>query len=152
MIVYRVAKKIYIEDLRGEGARLFGGRWNKENYSMLYTSTHLSLSVLELLVHVDYKFITNDFYYIVLELPENTKISNVHHSILKENWRENPPNYTTKNYGTNWLLNNKNLALQVPSAVLPKEYNILLNPLHINFKDIKILEKGKLELDARITN
>ena len=59
MKIFRVAQHNFIQDLSGEGARLFGGRWNKKGDAMIYFSEHLSLCVLELLAHMDYQFISN---------------------------------------------------------------------------------------------
>lgn len=150
MKIFRIAKEKYISDLSGEGARLYGGRWNKPGYSMLYFSSNLSLSVLELLVHLDYRFINNTFRYIEIDLPDSIKLAKVPSTILKQDWRHNPPLVLTQNYGTDWLESTKNLALKVPSAVLPSEFNILLNPKHIDFKSITISKPYKLNLDARL--
>ncbi|GGD07043.1 RES family NAD+ phosphorylase [Hyunsoonleella pacifica] len=150
MKIYRIAKAKYISDLSGEGSRLYGGRWNKSGYSMLYFSSNLSLSVLELLVHLDYRFINDTFRYVEVDIPDDLKISKLPSHILKQDWRHNPPLVLTQNYGTDWLESTKSLALKVPSAVLPSEYNILLNPNHIDFKSIAINKPSKLDLDARL--
>lgn len=150
MKIYRIAKQIHLKDLSGEGARLFGGRWNKRGYNMLYTSEHLSLSVLELLVHIDYQFISKDFGFIEIELPESLVIPKVKSNILKQDWRHNPPLSFLQDYGTDWLLSQKSLALKVPSAVLPCENNILINPKHKQFSEVKIISKSILDIDSRI--
>ncbi|WP_346881624.1 RES family NAD+ phosphorylase [uncultured Algibacter sp.] len=150
MKIYRIAKQQFISDLSGEGARLYGGRWNKPGHNMLYCSKQLSLSVLELLVHVDYQFINQNFWFIEIEIPEVIDIPKVPSKILKQDWRHNPPLELTQNYGTDWLKSNKKLALSVPSAVLPNEHNILLNPNHIDFKNVQITKKEILDIDARV--
>ena len=150
MKIYRIAKQQFISDLSGEGARLYGGRWNKPGHNVLYCSKQLSLSVLELLVHVDYQFINQNFWFIEIELPDSINTQKVSSKILKQDWRHNPPLELTQNYGTDWLKSNKKLALSVPSAVLPNEHNILLNPNHIDFKDVKITKKEILDIDARV--
>lgn len=134
----------------GEGARLFGGRWNKKGHSMLYFSESLSLCVLEILVHLDYQFLTNDYQYIEAEIPNNYIKPKLKSSDLNGIWRNNPPPFYTQQLGTDWLLANKNLAMQVPSAVLPIQHNILINPRNSNISDLKIIKKGNLDLDKRI--
>lgn len=150
MKVYRIAKRKYLTDLSGQGARLFGGRWNKVGHNMLYCSSQTSLCVLELLVHMDYQFFTKDFGTIELELPENAKIANVKPDILKKDWRHNPPLSFTQDYGTEWLLSQKSLILKVPSAILPNEYNYLLNPNHKDFNAIKLSKTFPLDIDSRV--
>ena len=36
----------------GEGARIYGGRWNSRGTAVIYVSEHESLAALELLVHL----------------------------------------------------------------------------------------------------
>jgi RES domain-containing protein len=147
--IYRIAKKNYIKDLSGEGARLFGGRWNKPGNSMVYFSEYLSLCVLEILVHTEQQLLTNDYHFLEVEIPES-EIEIISLRKLFKNWRTNPPVSSTQDYGTNWLASQKNLALKVPSAVLPHEYNILINPNHKHFSKVKIICKSILDIDSRV--
>ena len=148
--IYRIAKKQYLEDLSGEGARLYGGRWNKKGYNMVYFSESLSLAVLEILVHIDFKFLTNDFGYLEAEIPENLISPKRKETKLEDTWRENPPSNYSMQYGTDWLKSNKSLAMQVPSAILPMTNNILVNPRHPLIKKIKIIRTGVLDVDSRV--
>jgi len=147
--IYRVAKKKHIKGFSGEGARLFGGRWNKKGVSLLYFSEHLSLCVLEILVHTNQQLITNDYWYIEVEIPEN-EIKHINPKGLPQNWRVNPPLPFTQDYGTDWLLSHKSLVLKVPSAVLPNENNFLINPNHKQFSQVNITAKGVLDIDYRV--
>jgi len=147
--IYRIAKQKFINDLTGEGARLYGGRWNKRGSAMLYFSEHLSLCVLEMLVHTDQQLITNNFYFIEVEIPEK-KIETISENKLPNNWRSNNLISETQDFGTNWLQKNNDLALRIPSAVLPSESNILINPNHIMASKIKIIKTSALHLDARL--
>lgn len=150
MKIYRVAKKKFVKDLSGEGARLHGGRWNKKGRSMLYFSEHLSLCVLELLTRIDFEFLNEDYAFIEVEISEKliTTIPDI--DALAENWRADPPVSNTSEFGSNWLSQNEHLALFVPSAVLPRERNILVNPNHFSISKLKILNEGPLELDPRL--
>lgn len=150
MKLYRIAKLKHLNDLSGQGARLYGGRWNKIGYNMLYCSTHLSLCVLEILVHMDYQYITEDYGFLEIEIPNDTKIEVVKPSILKQQWRHNPPLSFTQDYGTNWLNSQSSLSLKVPSAVLPNEFNVLINPNHQNFSKITVAKPSTLDIDSRV--
>lgn len=149
MKIYRIAKQKFINDLTGEGARLYGGRWNKKGSAMLYFSEHLSLCVLEMLVHTDQQLITNNYYFIEVEISEK-KIKSISESKLPFNWRSNNLISETQGFGSDWLQKSKELALRIPSAVLPSESNILINPNHIKASEIKIIKTSELNLDARL--
>jgi len=148
--IYRIAKKQYLEDLSGEGARLYGGRWNKKGYPMVYFSESLSLAVLEILVHIDFKFLTNDFGYLEAEIPDHLISPKQKEIRLEENWRDNPPSNYSMQFGTDWLKANKSLAMQVPSAILPMTNNILVNPKNALTQELKIIKTGVLDVDSRV--
>lgn len=150
MKIYRIAKKQYIKDLSGEGARLYGGRWNRRGDAMLYFSESLALATLEMLVHMDYQFVNNTFRYIEVALPDALISTLKSPSKVTSLWRENPPNSRTQDYGSKWLQANKSLGLRVPSAVLPNEFNMLINPSHQDFSKLKIVRSGQLDVDHRL--
>ena len=150
MRVYRIAKQNFINDLSGEGARIYGGRWNKVGYNMVYFSEHLSLCVLELLAHIDYKFVTNNFKYIEVNIPDELIKPKLKLEHLDTSWRATPPEQYTKQMGANWLTSQKSLAMIVPSAILPSENNILLNPKHNLYSKIKVIKISDLDIDSRV--
>lgn len=150
MRLFRIAKKNYIEDLSGEGARLFGGRWNKRGTNMLYFSTSLSLCVLEVLVHFNQDLAPSDLYFIEIDVPDKLINDEENFIEISEYLRVNPPHHSTQNYGTNWADEGASLGLKVPSAILPLENNVIINPKHSEFKKIKIIRSELLNLDARV--
>ena len=150
MKIYRVTKKEFVKDLSGEGARLYGGRWNKKGRSMLYFSEHLSLCVLEMLTRIDFEFLSEDYAFIEVEIPEKLIIPSTKVTSISKNWRADPPTVATQDYGSKWLSLETNFALSVPSAVLPNERNILVNPNHKLISKLKITNSGKLDLDPRV--
>jgi len=147
--LYRIAKQRFIEDLSGEGARLYGGRWNKKGTSMLYFSEHLSLCVLEILVHIEQQLISNNFYFIEVEVPDNI-IKSIPKEELPLNWQSNVLVSSTQDFGSEWIASNKGLALKIPSAVLGYENNVIVNPSHTSFSKLKVIRIEKLNLDARL--
>ena len=149
MQVFRVATTNYINDLSGEGARLYGGRWNERGSPMLYCSQHLSLCLLEVLVHNDMANLPKELSYIELEIEEkSTKLLSTP-KFIHAAWDQIMPPVEIAMFGSRWLQEQKELALIVPSAVLPQENNILINPLHPLMKETKIVRTEVLKLDAR---
>ncbi len=72
MKIFRLARAKYIDDLTGEGARLYGGRWNKKGTAALYFSEHLSLCVLKMLIRLDYEDLSEGFMFREAEIPSKS--------------------------------------------------------------------------------
>jgi len=150
MRVFRIAKKHHLQDLSGEGSRLYGGRWNKKGMAMLYFSNSLSTCLLEVLVHLDFKHLTSDFGYLEIEIPDALIDTKLKLKDLGKDWRDNPPKKTTTTLGTQFLKDNKKLALKVPCAILPIASNILVNPLHKDITKLKVIKVADLDIDSRL--
>jgi len=149
MILYRIAKCIYADDLSGTGARLYGGRWNSEGKSAVYLASSGSLAVLEVLVHLPPLLIPNDYCLVEIEVPENS-ISAIAPEELPVNWAAISPPLALKQLGDEFLKKQAYLVLKLPSAIVPKEFNYLINPLHKDMKRVKILQKQHFNFDERL--
>jgi RES domain-containing protein len=147
MIVYRICNEKFKDDLSGNGAKLFGGRWNSKGFAMLYTSEHISLSALEMLVHNQFQDFAVPLSLLKIQLPIPTKIKEIKNYKLKENWH-NDAGYT-KFIGNEFVKSESDLFLKVPSAVVTEENNVLINPLHKDFKKVKIVEQKIFRTDKR---
>lgn len=150
MEIFRIAKNQYINDLGGTGSRLNGGRWNSKGLGVVYTSSYRSLAALELIVHVPQKNLTNDFQLATLYFPEELKIKIVSAEILPEHWRKIPMNPVLQNIGNLWVKEAKFCILQVPSVIIPQEWNYLINPSHPDAKKIKIIKTEPFTIDERL--
>ena len=148
MILYRIAKCIYADDLSGTGARLYGGRWNSEGRSMVYLASSRSLAMLEALVHLNPTILPEDFCMVMLEVPNN--LIEVNMSLLPENWNAYPEQNILKQIGNAFLQEKKHLLMKVPSALVKEEYNYLLNPLHPKAASVKLLSKQPFDFDERL--
>lgn len=148
MIVYRISSATYASDISGEGAKIAGGRWNTIGVPILYTSQHISLGILEILVRAD-KFTSPDNYTLVsIQIPDDKEILSIDLAKLKSAWEINTG--YTKYIGDEFLKNSPALVLKVPSAIVPQEHNFLINPLHKDFKKVKITSSELLNLDKRL--
>lgn len=150
MIAYRIGKWKYLEDLTGIGAKLYGGRWNREGLPVLYASGHLSLAVLELLANQVRKLVDDTYGYIEIDIPEECSQYVYGLEDLDPKWRNEGYDQSTVDIGSEWLVERSSLLLSVPSAVLQQERNILINPHHPEFSKIRIKDKNRLELDGRV--
>ena len=148
MIVYRITNSHYKDDISGTGAKLRGARWNMPGTSMLYTAENISLSTLELLVHIGLSDIQNHYELLTIFIPDDITIKEINADKLKSRWYEDE-DYTSF-MGTEFIKNNNNLVLKVPSAIIDEEHNFLVNPEHQDFKKIKIKKSKPFTFDERL--
>lgn len=150
MRLYRITKTQYINDLSGEGSRLYGGRWNKAGDAMLYFSQNLSLSLLEIIVHVDYAQLPLDYSFLEVEIPDSNikKIQSI--DFIEPKWSTEKAVNQLQMLGSNWLKKKESLAMMVPSSVMNQESNILVNPFHKDFEKLKIIRTDKMDFDPRL--
>lgn len=149
MLVYRIGKTRYATDLSGEGARLYGGRWNHKLTACIYTSESRALAVLEYTVNVNIEAIPRSLSITVIEIPSSS-IFTITENKLPGNWKESPAPAATKDFGTQLLKAAKTAIIKIPSAIISQECNYLLNPAHINSKAFKIVEVSDFVYDVRI--
>ncbi|MBU1221034.1 RES family NAD+ phosphorylase [Myxococcota bacterium] len=150
MKVYRIAKNQYIHDLSGEGARLYGGRWNRPGQRVLYTAQSRALAALECLVHLPLHFLPPDMSIAEIELPSGAVLQSVNPAELAGDWNTFPPPGFLADITGKWLSDGANLGLIVPSAVVSGESNCLINPAHPQFELIKITEIAPFNFDSRL--
>ena len=148
MIVYRIAHNSYKDDLSGEGASRYGARWNSPGIRMLYTSAHISLCALEMLVHVELRFTARHFSLLYIQVPEEAQLNEIKAGKLKDRWQEDT-SYTAF-MGDQFAAARESLYLKVPSAVIPEECNFLINPRHPAFKKVKIIRTAPFTFDKRL--
>ena len=149
MRVWRICSKRH-RVFDGEGARLYGGRWNRAGISLVYTSGSLSLAALELFVHVDTDLAPAGLIAIPAEIPDNLSIDSVDAAKLPKNWRAYPAPEALKDLATAWINKFSSAVMTVPSAVIPTEQNYLLNPKHPDFKRIRVQNAIPFEFDPRM--
>ena len=147
MTVHRICGEAHNNDISGTGSKLFGGRWNSKGIPMLYVSENISLSVLEMLVHNNFKDFSIPLSILKILLPETILINDIKISKLKPDWQDDIS--YTKFIGNEFIKSNINLVLKVPSAVINEENNLLINPLHKDFKKVKITEVKTFRTDKR---
>lgn len=148
MDVFRISKFKRARDLSGFGASLKGQRWNRRGTSLLYTASHRSLALLEVLVHIGEYYPEDDYAIITLDIPDN-QIASFDTSILPKDWAKIFDAGVLASFTDHWLKTEQSIALGVPSAIVPQEINYLINPLHPDFQDVKIKNIEKFTFDER---
>ena len=150
MTVFRIGKARYIRDLSGEGARLYGGRWNKKGAAVVYTAENRSLATVEYLVHVPISLLPRDLFIAAITIPDDTHYEQISVVDLPDDWATHPAPFSLAALGEAWLRRNETVLLKVPSAVVRGEWNFLINPKHESFKGIAITTVEPYRFDVRL--
>ena len=132
----------------GEGARLYGGRWNAKGTPLVYCSSTLSLAVLEVLVHA--ASLPANFVAIQIDIPDEVTIDAWPLSSLPSGWQAMPAPVQLARMGTRWAHGLGAVALEVPSAIVEVETNVLINPAHPEASRLVVHSARAFPFDPRL--
>lgn len=149
MRIWRIARGVY-DPLDGEGARQEGGRWNPVGIPIAYASAHLSLAVLEQLVHVDPEDLPSDLEAFEVDVPEDVLVETISVGDLPAGWDEVTDHPACQQIGRRWVEAGSSPVLRVPSAVVPQEANYLVNPRHPDAKRVRVIGQAPFRFDVRL--
>jgi RES domain-containing protein len=135
---WRITKKKYrAQAFTGQGAKEFGGRWNPPGIAAIYTADSLALAILEMLVHLDDYNGIREYVAVPIRF-DDAKVISWNIDMLPKHWNSHPIGAATQRMGQQWFNANSHAVLKVPSAVVPQQYNYVLNPLHADFTTFSI--------------
>ena len=132
----------------GEGARLAGGRWNNPGIHAVYLSSTLSLAAMETFVHLGDDATRLDFVYFEVGIPAAMPVMTLTHR--PKGWRDEPPTNASMRVGDRWLSAGESPLLQVSSAIVPSESNLILNPRHPDSARLRIAAARVFQFDPRM--
>ena len=148
MVVWRIVRPAHAANpLSGTGAARYGNRWNSVGHPVGYTSTSRSLAVLEVLVHVTRDDIPFDAALIPIDVPDRLVTEA---ETLPAHWSNSSHLAETRRVGDLWVHSQISLAMLVPSAVIPAERNLLINPRHPLFNRVEIGQPEPNAFDRRL--
>lgn len=145
-----VKQKLARSAFSGEGARLYGGRWNSPGRSLVYTSESRALALAEILVHLEFPGALSRYVVFEVEIDQST-VTALDPGELPKNWRAEPAPRRLQAIGDGWIASGTSAVLRVPSAVVAGEFNYLLNPLHPDFSRLVIHGPERFSIDRRLT-
>ena len=147
--VFRIVTRARVGDaFSGDGARLYGGRWNPKGLRVVYTASTRSLAMLEMLVQD--QPLRAEYVIIAASIPPRIRVDSIAASALPAQWRSPRQSEELRRIGTEWLERANTAVLRVPSAVVPQEGNYLLNPAHADFGKIKLGKPETFTPDHRL--
>lgn len=147
MRLYRLGKQPYIADVSGQGGLFHAGRWHEIGTRILYTSEHLSLAKLEVLANSS--VLPHNYAQLELEVPDDASVHTVTVAELPAGWAALPYPQELALLTRAWIAEGRCWLMRVPSAHSPTEWNYLLNPLHPEHANLRIVGLTPHEFDAR---
>ncbi len=149
MEVFRITTEKHSKDLSASG---IANRWNLDSEFVLYSSGSRSLAALEMVVNR--KNILSNFIYkiMVISIPdEDDNFIQFKTKELSENWRSFEGFTQLQGMGSEWYRKSEDLILKVPSAVIPQEFNYVINTVHKDFKKkVKLVRAEDYFWDKRL--
>jgi len=150
MQAWRITKQRHARTaFSGEGARLYGGRWNSPGVPVVYVAESQSLAVLEMLVHLDSPVLLEKYVFLEVDF-DASLVLDLDRSSLPKNWQSDPVPESIQAIGDRWVLSRDSAVLRVPSVLVPEESNFLLNPRHPDFGKIGISRPHAFRFDPRL--
>ncbi|WP_017729693.1 RES family NAD+ phosphorylase [Nafulsella turpanensis] len=147
MELYRIVYEKFADRLFAPG---FSGRWNEEGQFVVYTASNRSLASLENMVHkMGQGVLSASFVMMVLELPGKLPVTTITRAELPQDWKLESSHQLTQPMSPVWYEAGETLLLKVPSAVVPEEYNVVLNARHPDFSRVRIREREPFRYDHR---
>ena len=147
MLVYRITLGKFSSSLKASGNP---ARWNSKDVKIIYTAASRALACLENVVHRTSVGLAGQFRTMTIEIPDEIAITSLKRDQLQERWQEFERYPYTQALGDAWIAEARTAVLQVPSAIIPQEYNYLLNPAHKDFRKIRLVNVEPFEFDGRI--
>lgn len=150
MRVFRLIRKKYGIELSGKGVSLSGNRWNSKGTELIYCADSRALAMAEVAVHLSLSILPKNYVMIEIDIPNYVKIAALPKDDLPANWSSFPHVLDTQQIGDAIVAKRKNCILKVPSAVVPGDFNFLINPQHPDFPAIQILGQEDFPFDSRL--
>jgi len=150
MRVFRLLRKKYGIELSGKGAALSGNRWNSKGTELIYTSESRALAMAEVAIHLSLSLLPKDYVMVEIDVPSYISILTLVPDELPTGWNHFPHMLDTQKIGDDFVSERKNSVLKVPSAVVPGDFNFLINPHHPDFSTFEIVSQEDFPFDPRL--
>lgn len=147
MLVYRITKAVYADRLVASGG---AARWNERGQFVIYAAATRALACLENVVHRSGEGLSELFRVMVIDLPDVVGIETIHPEELPLDWVDFQQYAICQQLGGEWLRRGRSAVLRVPSALVPAEWNYLINPAHPAFSHIQLIRTEAFVFDPRI--
>ena len=147
MFLWRISSHL---SLAGDGALRAAGRWHTRGRRVVYCAQSPAAALLEILVHfeIDIQDLPVRYRLLKIEAPDDVQVGRVSVDQLPADWPQKTE--VTREVGDAWLTSGSAALLNVPSAIVPETFNVLLNPAHQDAKRIVVVQSGEHVIDPRL--
>jgi RES domain-containing protein len=138
-------------DLAGAGGLRAGGRWHSPGRPIVYCAEHPASALLEILAHLDVANLAalpDGYQLLEIQVPDALDIESLPTHALTLKWQSDEA--STQAIGDKWLADRSSALLRVPSALVPKVWNYLVNPLHPGAAQLVISAAVRYPFDSRL--
>lgn len=134
----------------GEGARLFGQRWNPVGLPAIYTGTSFALCLVEVLVHANRRRPPSAARFVEADVPDDVSREAFDPS-RHPAWDDLHDPAPAREFGRRWLEERRSAILLVPSVVtMGRDTNAVVNPDHPDAVRITVGAETPVDLDPRL--
>ena len=150
--VWRLTPPAFARALDGEGSKFAAGRWNSSGIALLYTSSHLSLGVLEVFVNIPpaLRDGLDAFEAVRLRIPDDAGTTQISIGEFAKMLAAPEPLGACRVAGDRFIADARDLVLAAPSVIVPEELNLMLNPAHPRMGDVAIVSSRRFRFDPRL--
>lgn len=143
------------DDLTGAGAKITGGRWNRDGTPLVYTASSPALACLETVVHLGAGALPLNRYLVRIDIPDaifakRLQFEDLASEAARVGWDAEPPGRVSLELGSDWVAACSSAILEVPSVIVPEDRNFLINPIHPDAKAITAIKLRRFEYDRRL--
>lgn len=150
MRLWRIAARPWALDTSCEGARVHGARWNPPGWAAMYGGATIEICALEKFVHLA-GVPPPPLSLVSIDLPDDPDLLlQPQMSALPSDWAELPAPASTQEFGRRWLRSAKQLALLLPSAIVPEARVAMINPMHPRYREVRLKLVRDFSFDARL--
>jgi len=147
VVVFRITTERWAGVLTASG---YPARWNSKGTHIIYTASSRALACLENLVHRSGEGLNQQFKITEIYIPDSVSVESINHKNLPEGWYQMDDYHYCQKIGDNWIEHAESLALKVPSSIIRDESNILINPHHPEFSEVKVKNITPFTFDDRL--
>jgi RES domain-containing protein len=151
MRTWRIAEEDVALDRSCEGARKSGGHWHEEGCAALYTAMTVEMAVLEKFVHTEGD--EQGLVLVAVDLPDDPELGvDVAREELPDGWDDLDDGGSATEFGTAFLQKCHHLYMRVPSVIVGEGVNLVINPEHPAYADVKLSIARSFSFDPRMFN